>query len=159
MAKKPRPQRNLLIGDVLAIRTKKGWAYAQCTHKMPFFGHLMRVLPGFHKSPVDDIAKLVAATERFVTFLFWTKDVDRKVMRVVGRQSVPSRCTNFPLFKGGNADSKTGKTSVWWLLDGEKEWRIGKLSAKQKELPMRLIMNAPSLIDRIESGWHPRDEA
>jgi hypothetical protein len=159
MTKKARSQRNLLIGDVLEIHTKKGLAYAQCTHKVPFFGHLIRVLPGFHKSPIDDVAAVVPKIEKYVTFIFWDKDVDRSRMHVIGRAPVPERCAALPLFKDGSADPKTGKVATWWLWDGQKEWRVGKLTAKQKELPMRLIMNYVSLIHRIDEGWHPRDEA
>lgn len=158
MNKKPRSQRNLLIGDMLEIRTKKGLAYAQCTHKVPFFGHLIRVLPGFHRAPIEDCSKVAAAQECFVTFVFWNKNVDRNVMHVVGRVAVPERCKQFPLFKDGSADPKTGKTSTWWLWDGNKEWRVGKLTAKQKDLPMRWILNTVALVDMIESGWRPRDE-
>jgi len=159
MPREPRSQRNLLIGDVLQIHTKKGFVYAQCTHKLPFFGHLIRILPGFHKIAVDDIEGLASETETFYTFVLWNKDVDRKKMHIVGRTEVPERCQPLPLFKGGTVDPKIKKISAWWLWDGKKEWYMGKLKKDQKDLPMRLIMSYESLIYRLEIGWHPRDEA
>jgi hypothetical protein len=39
------------IGDVVEIPTARGLAYAHLTHKAPIYGHLIRVVEGFH--PLD----------------------------------------------------------------------------------------------------------
>ena len=74
-------------------------------------------------------------------------------------EEVPERCKPFPLFKSGNIDPSTGKISVWWLWDGEKDWKIGPLPKEHYDLPMEMIFGYKSLIQRIEEGWMPADEA
>ncbi|WP_176536262.1 hypothetical protein [Rhizobium sp. L9] len=44
---------------------------------------------------------------------------------------------------------------MWWLWDGEKEWRIGQLSAEQHQLSIRGVWNDTLLVERIEFGWTP----
>ena len=50
-------------------------------------------------------------------------------------------------------DPQTGKVAIWWLWDGEKEWRVGSLDAKQRKLPIRSVWNDTMLIERIDAGW------
>lgn len=153
-------QRCLLVGDVLEIRTKKGFAYAQCTHREAFHGPLIRVVPGFHKKPLADLDDIANIKESYYIFLFWGKHlVDHRKIYKIGRAAVPDRCKPFPLFKAGNADPKTRKVATWWLWDGKKEWRVGKLTKRQKELPICETLNYIALIDCIVDGWHPRDDA
>lgn len=158
MKKRP-SQRSLLLGDVIEIHSKKGYSYAQCTHRDKFYGPLLRIIPGFHKRPLLDLGALEFAIESYYVFLFWNKDIDHKIVHKVGRTRVPNRCLEFPLFKAGNADPKTGKVSTWWLWDGKKEWRVGSLTKQQKELPLCETWNFLLLLERIEANWHPRDAA
>ena len=70
---------------------------------------------------------------------------------------VPESKKPFPVFKAGNVDPTTHKVKTWWLWDGKKEWRVGKLTKEQKGYPLREIWNDILLVDRVGSEWRSRD--
>ena len=46
---------------------------------------------------------------------------------------------------------------IWWLWDGEKEWKVGTLSPEMRAFPILGIVNDTALIEMIEAGWKPED--
>jgi hypothetical protein len=56
------------------------------------------------------------------------------------------------------ADAGCKKVDNWWLWDGVKEWRIGKISAEQRKLSFREVVNDTMLRERIEEGWTPESD-
>jgi hypothetical protein len=154
MAKKQK----ILIGDVIEISTAKGLAYAQFSHNHARYGVLLRILPGFFDTRPANLKEVVAHQELFVTFFPLQAAVDRKIFEVVANLPVPDSAKKFPLFRTGVVDPTTGKVKVWWLWDGEKEWKIGEITPEQRKLPLRGIWNDTLLIEKIESGWTPSND-
>lgn len=151
---RPKPLR---IGDILEISTYRGLAYAQYTYKHPRFGYLVRVLPGFYNSRPANLTEIISGPERYFTFVFLRQALRRDIVRVIGRHEVPERARKFPLFRDGVVDPKTGRVAHWWLWDGEREWRVGKLTKREKNLPIRSVWNDILLAERIASEWSPAD--
>ena len=56
------------IGDVIEIPTASGLAYAQFTHKVPLYGHLIRVVEGMWRTRPQALEEVVNAPTRFFTF-------------------------------------------------------------------------------------------
>lgn len=155
--KHKRPQ----IGDIVEIKTPKGLAYAQYTHKHdepPKYGALIRVLPGLYKSRPSEFSELVQQTERFFVFFPLGAAVARGIVTIVAHEEVPKRCRPFPLFRDGVKNPATGRVETWWLWDGEREWKVGDLKPEQYNLPIRAVWNDTLLIQRIVEGWSPVDE-
>lgn len=150
--------RRVAIGDVLELSTHVGLAYLQITHRHPKYGFLIRVLQGTHTEPISDVEKLAAGDESFVTFFPAGAALKRGIVRRVGRAAIPEHALAFPLFRSGVVDSRTGRVNVWWLWDGEREWRVDELTPEQRRLPLRGIWNDTLLIARIESGWTPETD-
>jgi hypothetical protein len=149
------------IGDVIEIATPEGLAYAQYTHKHdrpPKYGALLRVLPGIFASRPEEFSELVKQEARFCVFFPLGAAVARQIVSVVGHEEVPEECRPFPLFRAGVKDPATGHVQTWWLWDGEREWRIGKLAPEQRALPLRQVWNDTLLVKRIVEGWSPADE-
>ena len=149
------------IGDIIEFETSSGYAYAQYTHrhnKPPFWGPLIRILPGIYKSPLTNFANLVQEKERFFVFIPLGTAVNQGLAKIVGHEEIPERCRPFPLFKCGNRSDITHKVETWSLWDGDKEWDVGNLEPEQYDLPIRAIWSHPFLISRIMSGWKPSDE-
>jgi hypothetical protein len=73
----------------------------------------------------------------------------------VGHLPVPASSTDFPLFRAAGLPDSFGKVTHWWIWDGEKEWRIPELTTELRKLPIRMICNDISLIEKIETGWTP----
>lgn len=150
------------IGDVIEIPTSKGLVYIQYTHEhtaFPVFGSLIRVLQGFfEKRPNDEeLRELVKKPHRFRTFCPVHRVVNIGDWERVGNFPVPDFAQKFPIFKNTNALPKDKhEEKLWSLWDGEKSWKVGKLSLEdQKKYPQQCIYNDTGLIQAIETGMGP----
>jgi hypothetical protein len=133
----------LKVGDVVEIKTGKGLAYAQYAHKHKQYGALLRVFGNFYSTRPDNFAELVKSKPAFMCFFPLSAAADQGIV------------STFPTFRAGVVDPVTRKVSVWWLWDGEKEWRVDELTVEQRRLSIRGVWNDTLLIERIESGWTP----
>jgi len=144
------------IGDVVEIESKKGFSYAQYTHKHKQYGALLRVLPGFYKNQPDDFSEMVKICHRFYCFFPLGAAINRGIFKIAGNAAIPDKFREFPVFRAaGFIDPTTRKVDDWWLWDGEEEWRVGAITEEQRKMPIRGIWNDTILIERIESGWMP----
>jgi hypothetical protein len=149
------------IGDILEIRTPGGFAYAQYTHehdRPPRYGALIRILPGLFAERPGDLSLLAQQKERFSVFFPLAAALRRGIVSIVADAPVPERCLPLPIFRSGIRTPSTGQVMTWWLWDGIKEWRVGKLAPSQEHLPVLGVWNDTLLIERIASGWSPSDE-
>jgi hypothetical protein len=145
----------LNIGDVIEIRTTKGFAYAQYTHKHKLFGALIRVYGRIHKEKLADVRELSKERSAFSCFFPLGAAVNRRIVSIVANAMVPDELQSFPVFRAGMVNPKTRRVDVWWLWDGDNEWKVGDLNAEQRKLSIRGIWNDTLLMERIESGWRP----
>ena len=142
------------IGDVVEIKVKKGFAYAQLTHKHPRFGHLIRILPGVYPRRPVHLSDLVAAPHMFQTFYFLGSACTQRLVAIVDQFPIPDAATPFPTFRRGIENPTTGKVGdTWWLWDGMREWKVGVIDDVQRSYPILEIINHPLLVDRIEEQW------
>jgi hypothetical protein len=149
----------LKIGDIVEIPTALGLAYAQYTHQHPIEGSLLRVIEGFFPERSQDLEKLAAAPTKFFAFLLLQGTVRLGLFTYVGWAPVPAHSSKFPLFRNGMFNPRTKCVGDnWWLWDGHREWRVGKLKPEQYRLPLQQIVNAAMLVHRLEIGWMPEHE-
>lgn len=141
------------IGDIVEIETKKGLVYAQYTHKHKLMGDLIHVFTKEFKTCPDNLAAIINGDIRFTIFFPLQVAVKQKIVKVIANLKVPEHLKKFPVFKNGTVNPDTKKVDVWWLWDGEKEWKIGKLNKEQRYYPMQAIWNDTLLIERIENEW------
>lgn len=141
-------------GEVYSIETNKGEAYFQYHSRNKLMGPLIRVLVGEYREPVD-LNILVEGATRFWVFFPVDAAFKENIIKKHGVFEIPGHAKNFPLFRGGNG---VGKIDVWWFWDGEREWKVGDISAEQRKMPIRGIWNDTMLISRIESGWLPEND-
>ena len=152
------PRTRPAIGDVIEIAVAGGLAYAQYTHKHPRYGALIRVLPGVFRGRPERLSDIVEGQTQFLTFFPLGAASARHLVTIVGSFPSPEECRSFPLFRTGVENPSTRKVGDnGWLWDGEREWRVGSLTAEQRRLPIRGIINDTLLTERILSGW--RSEA
>jgi hypothetical protein len=148
------------IGDVIEIQTSKGLAYVQYTHehKGPgtIWGSLIRVLEGFYKTRPSnkELAEIVNKPHRFQTFCPVHRMVNIGDWERVGNFPVPEFAQKFPIFKNCHHTPEIKpEDKNWSLWDGEKSWRVGKLSLEeQMKYPKILFYPGVSLIHAIETG-------
>jgi hypothetical protein len=150
--------KKIRIGDIVEIPTAKGLTYAQMSHNHARYGALLRVLPGYFTSRPSDFNELIHQPETFATFFPLQAALNRTIFDVVSNCPVPDFAKPFPLFRTGVEDPATRKVKVWWLWDGEKEWKVGDITTEQRKLSLRGIWNDTLLIERIEAGWTPSND-
>jgi hypothetical protein len=148
----------LKIGVVVEIKTVKGYAYAQYTHHHKQYGALLRVFDVCHAVRPVSFIEIIQGKPIFMCFFPLRAAVKRNIVSVVDNLTVPPDAKTFPIFRCGVVDPATRKVGVWWLWDGEKEWRVGDLSMEQRALSIRGVWNDTLLIERIESGWRPETD-
>lgn len=151
----------LKIGDIVEIKTGKGLVYAQYTHKHqkhPRYGALLRVFRKFYGVRPRDFTELARNRPTFMCFFPLGAAVNRGIVSIAGNVVVPLEAQAFPTFRSGIGGLSTGRVKVWWLWDGEKEWRVGEITAEQRRLSIRGVWNDTLLIERIESGWTPETD-
>src|SRR5262249_41963980 len=81
------------------------------------------------------------------------------VFKIIGNEPIPEWAIPFPIFRNGLPD-REGKVNQWWLWDGEKEWKVGKLTPEEvRSYPGLGVANDTALIQMIENGWTSWDPA
>jgi hypothetical protein len=148
----------LKLGDVVEIRTSKGLAFAQYTHQHKQYGAMLRVFRDIFQARPSNMEDLIKLHPAFICFFPLKAAVDQGIFSIVANIAVPVEAQNFPVFRAGVISPTTGKVEVWWLWDGEKEWRVDKLTAEQRQYPIRGVWNDTLLIERIEAGWTPEND-
>lgn len=149
----------LRFGDVIELRTAKGLAYCQYTHEHRQYGSLLPVLPGLHNSRPANLSEMAAGSEAFWQFFPLRTALTRKIVANAGNADIPEPAMRFPTFRSGVVDPATGKVAIWWLWDGNREWRVGTLTPEQKRLSVLGVCNDTFLIEKIESGWTPETDS
>jgi hypothetical protein len=81
--------RKVKIGDVVEIRTRKGFAYAHYTHKHKLYGALLRVFNGIHDAPLNTYEDVVKQRPAFSIFFPLSAAVNKKIVSIVGNVAVP----------------------------------------------------------------------
>lgn len=143
------------IGDLIAIKTSQGTGYAIFTHQHtapPKFGSLVRVFVGLHEHKPAYLGYNVPDV-LFSTFFPLGTAIDKGLVEIVGNMEVPEPLKAFPTFRNGTPNPKTKKVENWWLWDGYKEWRVGKLDREQSLFPLLSVWNFTLLVERVEKQW------
>jgi len=149
------------FGDVLEIPTKKGLAYALYTHRHidpPKFGALLRIFKGFYSARPTDFTKVLNENVRFTTFFPLQAAMNKGIFEIVANVSIPVSLQNFPIFKCNNKINAELYDDGWWIWDGLREKKIGRLNEDQKIYPYRSIVNDVTLIGMIEGEYGPDEK-
>lgn len=143
------------IGDVIEIPIHNKLAYTQYSHRNRKYGELIRILPGQYNVRPNDFSSIVQEKERYFIFFPLNAALRSEIFFVVANEEVPKHAKQFPLMRAAGARDISGKVIDWWLWDGEKEWKLEKLSLDQRKLSIRTICNDTMLVERIKDGWLP----
>ena len=144
-------------GDTVEIQTPRGLAYAQVTLRAPLYGTLIRVIDGFWDQRPQDVKEVVDRAEAFFTFFPVAAAVRRGIVANIGSAPIPERARGFPLLRQRGVIRPDGTVSAWWLWDGDKKWRVGQLSDELRDLSIAEVINDTLLVERLNTGWRPRD--
>lgn len=141
------------LGDIVQILTSEGVSYAQLTHIHPEYGHLIRIFENRYKKLPKDWAEVGRRPVQFSTFFPLQSAVNQLLVAVVANHPVPDELATFPTFRSRNG---TRGGSIW-IWDGGTSTKLDR-SLREDEycLPVRGIVSAPLLVERIETGYRPQ---
>jgi len=148
--------KRIKFGDIIEIKTSKGYGYMQYTHKDSMLGNLVRVFKGIYIKPLEDLQVLEDKEIQFTTFFPLQTAVNQNIVTVIANKKVRKDLQPFPLLKSMLAqDKETWKAKSWELWDGEKVIGLIRppLTQEQINLPISEVINDTLLIERIDSGW------
>ena len=132
----PKPQ----LGDLIAITTAQGFAYAQFTHDIPLQGQLLRILPGLYATRPcrPDLLGATARTLRHrLSAARGAFEGLRRKWPSWGQFAVPARNRPFTaLSLPGARTREPGPPPYWTLWDGQRRWRVYRLTDEQWDLPV-----------------------
>ena len=146
------------IGDIIEIETKIGFFYAQYTHKDSTYGALLQIFDKNYETHLIEFPDLIQQNVRFSQFFPLNAALKKNIFTVVSNEKIREDLKPLPLFRLGVRNPATKKVDVWWLWDGEKEWKIGDLDENQKKLSGLGVCNDTFLVNRLESGWRPETD-
>jgi hypothetical protein len=155
------------IGSIFEIKTSQVYHYIQYVnlyidHGIPILGILDQVRQVKARSLVDI---LDVPYKYFV--LYGGK---RKGLRRVGVRLLSIEQSEFPKFRAPGLWLPNDKPIHWFiynvpltfnyhrLLDPSVRDRVESLTKSQKDLSIASIIGYPSLLEKLETGWLPKDE-
>jgi hypothetical protein len=120
---------------------------------LPALAGLPFVFSGFECSRRRSFDDLKDYDVQFETFVPLQAGVNAGLFRIVFNAAISESAKVFPIFRTGMVDPTSGRVEVWWLWDGDKEWRVGQLTPEQRRFPIRGVINDALLKERISSSW------
>ncbi|MBL8695793.1 MAG: hypothetical protein JNJ88_16995 [Planctomycetes bacterium] len=111
-------------GDVLEIRTAKGFAYAVISHIHPAHGALLRVLRGFRRDRPATWDWVALAPLQLSVFCYPTAVFAGNEIVVAHRGAVPASLSAWPQFKAVKPGATGAAAGVAAVVDLEEEKSI-----------------------------------
>ncbi len=148
-----------VLGDIIEVNTRNGFAYFQFINKEPIYGSLIRILPGFYSLRPDSFEEIAKLETRFYTYFPLGAAINRRIFEIVANQKIPDKDVELPLMRAAGSRDKGGKVVNWWLCRGNVDIKmIENLSPEQKKLSIVALLNDTLLVERIENDWKPENE-
>jgi hypothetical protein len=154
--------RRVAPGDVFELGLRDGYSYLQLIGKNKTFGWAARVVAPVRPDPMSDPDAAADGADLYVVLIGDVAFEEHEGrLRYVGRAPLPERHRDkLPVFRANSSYMPDGRhhPDQWWLDDGEKEWRVGRLSEEQQHLPYHRFTPISGLRMLIECGWDPEWE-
>src|SRR5262249_52950294 len=155
---------HLNLGDIIEIKTARGFAYAQYVNHKPKYGPLMRILPGTFPQRLKHFEQIVRERGSYCCFWNPKSALAKRTVKLVGNLAIPSEYLKMPTFKWGLASITTGRVAEWSIWNGSDQRRgflgsrpVRRLTRAQKRYPIDELVPLEYVVARIERGWRPED--
>lgn len=140
------------LGDIVQILTSEGISYAQLSHINKEHGYLIRVFEGKYGRIPEDWMEVVSRPVQFSAFFPLQSAVNQSLLAVVRNCTIPEAIASFPTFRSRNGE----RGGSIWLRDGNASTMLDRpLGEEEQSYPVKGIISAPLLVERIEKGYRP----
>lgn len=139
-------------GDIVEIRTGKGFVYVHVTHDHPSYPPVVNVLTGIHKIRPADMQALVQQGAR-VTAMVPLKGALEKIglqYSLVKQAEFIGANYQFPTFRTP-IRNKQGEIVYWWFWDGFGLTYETELTPEQSTMPLREIMSPDRFLSVLQA--------
>lgn len=136
-------------GDVLRLRTPKGFAYLQYIGRHSEYGDVVLVSP-----KLSERVDAQTFSGGYVAFYPVAAALAQRLVEVVDHSmppKLPQRLRR-PRARSGL------RITTWVIENGTNETVKAKLSEDDLQLPIAVIWNHELLTQRVQEGWDPRRE-
>ena len=150
----PSRRDRLRIGDVVEIKTRRGRAYAQVSHRSRGGMPLLRILPGYFDKRPADIDRLVAEPTRYYVSLLTDELSGLSSYEHIGADEVPQHARRFrPVILTAVLDRV--RTMSWQVWDGVDEWQTSTPIIAGRRAPELARHSPGSVIRELEQDLDP----
>ena len=159
-----------LIGSIFEIKTARGWNYIQYAHPSEIGIPLVGVIQEERSSPASSALEIRGFSYRYFVFYQFAEAIKRGDIRFIGVEQIPEEWQEFPILRSPGPTDSNGKIPFWFiynvpvtfnykrLQNTDVRFKVSQLTEDQKQLSTTTIISHKTLIERLESGWLPKDE-
>jgi hypothetical protein len=150
-------RKRVKTGDVLEVKSSRGYTYIQYVGKHAEYGDVIRVLPGIYDRSLPDVREIVESVG-YLGFYSARAAVSQGLAMILGPFPLPSS-TSVPInVRRAGARGPDG-TVLTWIIEREgQEFVRENLTDSEKQLPIAAIWDHELLMLRVCEGWHPSKE-
>lgn len=147
--------KRLKAGDIIEIKTTKGYGYFQCMIVDKTEGDLIKVFNKVFENPESNLDSILSVDDTYFFSFPLSYALKRKLVSIIGFKEIE---TDFqtPLFMRTKHIIR-GEFLGWHIVNTNTLFRklVKELSEEEKKLSEFGIVNDTYLIEKLDSGWSP----
>lgn len=149
--------KRLKAGDIIEIKTTKGYAYFQCMVVNKTEGDLIKVFNKVFTHQETDINTIISIEDTYFYRFPLSYALRRKLVTTIGFAEIPEDFEP-PLFMKDKHIIR-GEFLGWHIVNTKTLFNrlVTELSDEEKSLSEFGIVNDTYLIEKLDSGWTPRN--
>jgi hypothetical protein len=142
------------VGDVVEVKTPKGFGYLHYVGKHFRYGEMAVVSPHIFDKRPDDLKPIFE--HGYVAFYPLGAAVAQHLVQIVGRTAVPA---DMPPKRLRRAGARSNRGVENWIIEEESGEVLKKmLTDEERQLPIVRIWNHEYLVHSLTTGWRPEME-
>ncbi len=153
-----KPQKNLHLGEIFEVNTSQGFFYIQYCNFDPLLGYLMCKLGNKFAQSQLDLKRLSELEIVYYFFYPLHASLKQKCVKRVGRTELQPQSKAMPIFVNPIDKVIVGLEGIplWEIIEpAGKNYKVKKLSEKQKTWPLWQIITHTGLEICLNNDWSP----
>jgi hypothetical protein len=145
------------VGDVLEVRSSRGYSYVQYVGKHPEYGDVIRVFQGCFNARQFDVGSSATHTA-YLAFYSARAAVSQGFAEIVETIPLPAGTRVPSHVRRAGARGTGGEIRTWIIEKDGQEVVKHELTESERQLPIAAIWDHELLTLRISEKWDPSQE-